>query len=242
MINKKTAILCAALAYNIPLLHADTNKPINLGATIKVQESLFDGGDTNLRVRPARLNQGGFYLEGAVLPFQAGPAHTLYVGIGFDQWSHERGDSDELKDMDELDRAINLRAGGAWKLPSSVVSADIAADVAGAHEGFKAKLRYTRMISSDTTFRPYAELQWSSADVTDYYFGVNANEVADNRPAYEADSALAAKVGLDMNFPLSPRWELVAGVHLTRYDSEITDSPIVDKDQVWGGGIGLVYK
>nr|CAA6814936.1 MAG: Unknown protein [uncultured Thiotrichaceae bacterium] len=242
MINKKTALLCAALAYNTPLLHADTNKPINLGTTIKVQESLFDGGDTSFWVRPARLNQDGFYLEGAVLPFQAGPAHTLYVGVGFDDWNYKRNDSEVLKDMDDLDRAINLRAGGALKLPSAVMSADLAGDVAGTHESFQAKLRYTRMLSSNTTFRPYAELQWFSADVTDYYFGVNANEVTADRPAYEADSALAAKVGLDLNFPLSPRWELVAGVSLTHYGSEITDSPIVDKDQVWGAGIGLVYK
>ena len=240
----KSALLCTALAYSIPTLHAETEqkKPLNLGLTAKVQESLFSGGDTAIRVRPARLNKDGFYIEGAVLPFQAGPTSTLYGGIGFDDWSYKRNDSNELQDMDDLDFPVNLRVGGAWKLPSAVVSADLAGDVAGAHKGFQTKVRYTRMLSSNTTFRPYAELQWFSADVTDYYFGVNANEVVAGRPAYEADSAFGAKAGIDLNFPLSRRWELVAGVSVTGYDSEISDSPIVDKDVVWGGGIGLVYK
>lgn len=249
MTNKKTtilksAILCTALASSIPVLHAETapDNSLNIGLTVTVQESLFNGGDTSFGVRPTRLNKDGFYIEGLTLPVQSGPMHTLYVGVGLDEWDFERGDSDELQDMDELDRAINLRAGGAWKLPSAVLSADVAGDVAGSHGGLQTKLRYTRMLSENTIFRPYAELQWFSADMTDYYFGVNANEVTANRPAYEADSALGAKAGVDMNFPLSPRWELVAGVHLTGYDSEITNSPIVDKDMVWGGGIGLVYK
>lgn len=237
----KSALLCTAFTYSIPVLHAD-NKPVNLGLTVTAGESIFNGGDTRFRVRPARINNNGFYIEGAVLPFQASPTSTLYVGLGFDEWSHKRDDSKALSDMGDLDRAVNLRLGGAWKLSTAVVSADFSGDVAGAHQGLKAKVRYTRMPSENTTFRPYAELQWLSADFTDYYVGVNANEVTAERPAYEADAALAGKVGLDLNFSLSRRFELVAGVHYTHYDSQVGDSPIVGQDNVWGGGIGLVYK
>ena len=69
------------------------------------------------------------------------PEREFYVGAGLDEWDHERGDSPVLKDMAELDQAINLRVGGAWKLFVGTVFADFAQDVA-THEGAQVKLRY----------------------------------------------------------------------------------------------------
>jgi outer membrane scaffolding protein for murein synthesis (MipA/OmpV family) len=244
--NIKPATLGTLLVCSFPAVHADTDtgqrQPLNLGATISVQESFFAGGDDKISVRPARLNKDGFYIEGLTQAVQNGPNHTLYLGLGFDEWDYERGDSSELSDMDELDRAISVRFGGAWKLPAAVVSADLAQDVAGAHEGLQAKLRYTHMRSANTTFRPYAELQWFSADITDYYTGVDSNEITATRPGYEADAEFAVKAGFNLNYTLSPKWELVTGLHVTGYGDEITNSPIVDKDTVWGAGIGLIYQ
>lgn len=242
--TRRVTVLCTLFCCCIPGVQANTlfDKPLNLGLAINVEESFFAGGDDRIRIRPTRLNQNGYYIQGLTKSFLNGPNHTLYIGLGFDDWDHERGDSSELADMDELDRAINIRLGGAWKMPSAVISADLAQDVAGAHESLQAKLRYTHMRSEDTAFRPYAELQWFSADITDYYTGVDTNEVTAARPAYEADAAFGLKAGFDLNYELAPRWELVTGLHVTTYDDAISDSPIVDKDTVWGTGIGLIYK
>ena len=244
VLSDKAIIFCATLLCLTPALQAEPtpHKPLNLGLAVNVQQSFFNDGDDRISIRPARLNQNGFYIPGLTKSIINGPQHTLYLGVGFDDWSHDRDDSKTLSDMDDLDRAINIRAGAAWKIPAAVVSADLAQDVAGAHGGLQAKLRYTHMRSEDTTFRPYAELQWFSADITDYYAGVDSHEATATRPAYTADAAFAAKAGLDLNYSLTPKLELVTGLHVTTFDSEITDSPIVSKDTVWGAGVGLIYQ
>jgi len=119
------------------------------------------------------IKENGFDLSGPAWSFSTTPTREFYLGAGVDEWDAKRGDSPALQDMAELDQALNLRVGGAWKLASGVVSADLAQDVA-AHKGAQAKLRYTYHPDTPLNLRPYAELQWLSADLTDYYVGVDA--------------------------------------------------------------------
>lgn len=88
---------------------------------------------------------------------------------------------------------------------------------------------------------PYAEFQWLFADLTDYYVGVNSNEVMAGRPRYEAEADYALKTGVDVEYPLSKRFTLMGGVALTHYGNEISESPIVDRSTIWAGKLGLSY-
>ena len=101
---------------------------------------LRGGGDTQSGVKPVFIKENGFDIAGPAWSFTP-PEREFYVGAGLDEWDHERGDSPVLKDMAELDQAINLRVGGAWKLFVGTVFADFAQDVA-THEGAQVKLRY----------------------------------------------------------------------------------------------------
>lgn len=227
---------CAALADVESLL------PSDLGLAATARQSPFVGGDTGVSATFATVDRDGFDISGPTWSFSKTDTQHLYVGAGLDEWDHERGDSPQLNDMNGLDRAINLRVGVAWKLFSGVVNAEVGKDVA-AHEGAQAHLRYTaNSLTEQLGLRPYVEGQWLSSDLTDYYVGVDANEVKAGRPAYQADDALALKAGVKLEKPLSAQWTLVGGVDATHYGAEITDSPIVEKGTVWGGKLGLSYK
>lgn len=216
--------------------------PSDLGLGVSARQSPFVGGDADVGATWTTPDREGFDIKGATWSFNKTDNRQLYVGAGLDEWDHERGDSPQLQDMNKLDRAINLKLGAAWKLPSGVVNAEVAKDVA-AHEGTQAHLRYTLNSLSDTAVvRPYLEGQWLSSDMTDYYVGVDAAEVTAGRPAYQADDALALKAGVRLEKPLNARWMLIGAVDVTRYDSQITDSPIVENGTVWGGKLGLAYQ
>ncbi|OQX04444.1 MAG: hypothetical protein BWK73_36175 [Thiothrix lacustris] len=236
--------LCAALALlataQMPAVSAEPRQ-WNVGLAATTDQSLFVGGDAQIGVKPVIIKENGFDIAGPAWSFSATPAREFYIGAGLDEWDHERGDSPALQDMAELDRAINLRVGGAWKLATGTVSADLAQDVA-AHEGAQAKLRYTHHPDTPLTLRPYAELQWLSADLTDYYVGVDAAETKAGRPAYQADAALALKLGVTVEKPITERLTLVGGVSATGYDSTIADSPIIDSNTVFGGYAGAAYR
>lgn len=217
------------------------SKQWDLGLAVTARQSPFVGGDAQLGVKPVILDSSGFAIDGPALALIKTPRAQYYVGVGLDEWDHERGDSADLSDMHELDRAINLRVGGAWKLLSGVTLFDLAQDMT-AHKGTQLKARYTfNPEPYQANFRPYAELQWLSDKVTDYYVGVQADEAKLDRPAYQADAAFAFRAGLAIEQPLSPRLTLVGDAAITAYDSQISDSPIIERSQIWSGAIGLRY-
>ncbi|MFZ1342905.1 MipA/OmpV family protein [Thiothrix eikelboomii] len=217
------------------------SKQWDLGLAVTARQSPFVGGDAQLGVKPVILDSSGFAIDGPALALIKTPRAQYYVGVGLDEWDHERGDSADLSDMHELDRAINLRVGGAWKLLSGVTLFDLAQDMT-AHKGTQLKARYTfNPEPYQANFRPYAELQWLSDKVTDYYVGVQADEAKLGRPAYQADAAFAFRAGLAIEQPLSPRLTLVGDAAITAYDSQISDSPIIERSQIWSGAIGLRY-
>lgn len=213
----------------------------DLGLAVTARQSPFVGGDTQLSAKPVFADQSGFNIPGPSLSLLNSPNARYYIGVGLDEWDHERGNSAQLKDMHELDRAINLRVGGAWKVMNGVTLFDIAQDMT-AHKGTQLKARYTfNPEPYQAIFRPYGEVQWLSDKVTDYYVGVNADEAKVGRPAYQADAAFAVKAGVELEQPLSPKLTLVGDAAVTAYDSQISDSPIIERSSVWSGALGLRY-
>lgn len=69
-----------------------------------------------------------------------------------------------------------------------------------------------------------------SSKFTDYYYGVDADEVTSFRPEYSADSSYRIQFEAMAQYPLSESWLLGAGLHYSYYSSSISDSPLVDRN------------
>ena len=82
---------------------------------------------------------------------------------------------------------------------------------------------------------------WQSDDLVDYYYGIDAGEVAQVPDLeYQADASVTPYVRFDWRRPLAERWTLQATLHQKWFDSAITDSPLVDHSgstTVFLGGI-----
>lgn len=236
--------LCAVLTLltiSIPALAASSSERWNVGLAVTTKQSPFLGGDTQVGVKPVIIKADGSDIRGPAWTFPQSPTHELYLGAGFDDWDAERGDSPQLQDLPELDTAVNVRAGSAWKLANGSVTAEVAQDVA-AHQSTQAKLRYTHHPNSLFKLRPYVEVQWLAADIVNYYTGVAPAQARPHRPAYTADAAFALKSGARLDYAVSERLTLVAEVDATGYDSAVADSPLIAKDVVWGAAIGAAYR
>lgn len=90
-------------------------------------------------------------------------------------------------------------------------------------------------------FSPSVGLNWLSADLANYEFGVAEARAHAERPAYSLSSALNWEVGMTAFYEISPSWQLVASLGLETLDSDIVDSPIVDKDRLGKGFVSLTY-
>jgi hypothetical protein len=80
-----------------------------------------------------------------------------------------------------------------------------------------------------------------SAAYSRYYFGVAESEVVPELPTYDPGTALNYEIGFALGYELTPRWLLKTSLGFEYLDSAITASPLVDKDHLWSGSIGLAY-
>ena len=213
-----------------------------LGAALQVEPSIYKEGNDQVKFSAFKLDRDGFYLPGPAFNVYRSPTSRAYLGAGLDEWDHKRGKSNITAGMDSLDRAINLRAGTAWKGRMGLVGVDLMHDFT-AHKGNQVRLRYIKPIQSGKAlWLPHLSIQWLDKDVSNYYFGVKASEATTTRPTYEVGSTQVVKAGVDVEFPLSRSLAMVTGVGVTAYDSAIKDSPLVDKGSAPYAKVGLAYR
>ncbi len=88
---------------------------------------------------------------------------------------------------------------------------------------------------------PSVEVTHQSSDYADYYFSVTPSEATAVRPAYESGAAANTAFRIRWGYALSEKWILSGRVGVEVLDSEITDSPIVERDRIWSTTVGLAY-
>ena len=80
-----------------------------------------------------------------------------------------------------------------------------------------------------------------SQGVTDYFVGVDKNEVSDNRSFYEPGSSYKAQVEVFARHPISKKWSFSAGITQSYYSTAIKNSPIIGKQHLTEVMLGVLY-
>ncbi|MBA57505.1 MAG: hypothetical protein CMK89_23895 [Pseudomonadales bacterium] len=116
------------------------------------------------------------------------------------------------------------------------------ADVQSRHNGYVSDLtyRYTWQ-RSRLTLSPYLSLIYQSQELVDYYYGVDAHESRVDLPEYEADATSFVRVGLNSSYRLWDNWYLFANLSWEDLANEVSDSPLVDEDQIYATFVGFHY-
>ncbi len=90
-------------------------------------------------------------------------------------------------------------------------------------------------------FVPAVTLVNNSAGFNQYYYGISESEARPGLDTYEPGSSTNVRVGVSTGYAINNRWLLSVSLHHEWLASEISDSPIVDKNSVWSGNIGIAY-
>jgi MipA family protein len=75
---------------------------------------------------------------------------------------------------------------------------------------------------------PYVGVEWMSADLVDYYYGVRPSEAVPGRPAYSGSDVWNLIYGARMVAPLTQRLSFQAVLAGTRYGDSVADSPLTE--------------
>jgi len=88
---------------------------------------------------------------------------------------------------------------------------------------------------------PAFSVNWQDADLVDHYYGVDASEATAARAQYDAGSVVNSAVSLTAGYSITPKLNAFGALRTEAFGSAITDSPIVDEDNVSSASFGLVY-
>ncbi|MGE5266677.1 MAG: MipA/OmpV family protein [Deltaproteobacteria bacterium] len=185
-------------------------------------------GPEDIRFRV--INYGGF---------EAGPL----TGWRFDR---DENDADRLNGLGDVDGGIVLGGYAAyqfgWFKPFISYSNQVTGDETGGLLRFGAEAPATEWYG--IRFIGQVGATWADDDYMDAFFSVNSTQALNSSlDEYNADSGVKdVYIGLNADVPLSDRWNLKVIGQYSRLIGDAADSPIVESENQFFGGLGLTYK
>ena len=151
-------------------------------------------------------------------------------------------ESDDLLGISDRKWALELGPTIGWRGWPVHVNWTTYIEPTNRHDGLISQLAFLLPMEwSRGYFVPAIEVIHQSDDYADYYYSVTPAEATPTRPAYQAGASTNTAVVLRWGYALSDKWLLTGNVGLEKLGSEITASPIVDRDRIWSAGFALAY-
>ncbi|MDH3779062.1 MAG: MipA/OmpV family protein, partial [Gammaproteobacteria bacterium] len=237
-----------------PLLDYVRNYDLNdysLGLAVSSSQNPFVGADNSMVAYPyltsfthSAFTRDWFLINGENLGFRVvtdkdwefgviGRVQTLGLG---------NADIDNLPGLEE--RQWSIESGpliGYRGWPVHVQSRSYW-EVLGRHGGVTSEVE----LSLPREFRrgffvPSVKYSYYSGDYNTYYFGVAPEEASALLPEYQPGASITTSLEMVLGYELTPRWLLKTTIGVEFLDSAISNSPLVDRDKLWSGSIGLAY-
>ena len=152
------------------------------------------------------------------------------------------GDAPELQGLEDRKWTLELAPMIGYRGWPVHINFKTYTDILDRHDGLISELALSLPYEwSRGYFVPSIRAIQYDSDFTNYYYGVSAAEARPLRPEYQADSATNPVLKLRWGYALTDKWLLSGSIGVEFLDSEISNSPIVDKDTIWSGNLGIAY-
>ncbi len=171
--------------------------------------------------------------------FEAGPL----TGWRFDR---EEDDADRLEGLGDVDGGFVLGGYAAYQFGFFKPFLSYSHQVSGSETGGLLRFGAEAPVSviSGVRFTGQAGATYADDDYMDSFFSVNADQAASSTlVAYDAEAGVKdVYLGLNADVPLSDRWNLKLIGQYSRLIGDAADSPIVESENQFFGGLGLTYR
>ena len=162
------------------------------------------------------------------------------------KWRLDGYDVDKSDDLDGMhNRNMTVDVGGEFSVTGDWgnLYARILTDAMGQHDGQEFRVTYAKPLKFEKSkISPSVGVALLSSNLADYYYGVRDNEARPGRPAYNPGASVNWFVGLDANYQLNNDWTLLTSITYYWLDSDIRNSPIVNKDYTMSIIAGAMYR
>jgi len=213
----------------------DQKQRWSLGASYRVQTSPYKDEETLDDFLPLIMYSGEkFYLAGTSLGIHLVDNESwqinAFTAYRFGGFNEENSDFlDGMERDDSVDLGISFTRNTNW----GEFSLTPAADISDNHRGWEAELRWQRDYQRGRwRWQPWIGITYQNSQLSQYYYGVEQDEVELNRPAYQTGSSVSGGIGVNIDYRLNSDIYLSLSLEHERLDDNLADSPIVDEQNL----------
>ncbi len=249
-----TVFLMPQLATAGKILDYIRNYDLNdyaLGVAVSTQQNPYIGAKNSTIVYPYLSSFNDATLTDDWLVIRAGDIGVRWVmdngwelgvvgriqtlGLG-------NSEADELIGISDKKWAVELGPTIGWRGWPVQINFTLYSEITGHHDGTNSNLTFSVPFKLSRGYIvPTFELDYRDSDYLYYYYGVTDDEALPSRPAYTPDAEISPAIRVRFGYELSPKWLLSGGFGVEYLGSEVSDSPIVERDHIWSARIGLAY-
>ena len=183
-----------------------------------------------------------FYLEGASVGYRLIKSDSFTVkahisvstnGIDADKFGRKELAQRGINRNSLEDRDFGADAGmtASWGTAIGIFQTDARADISNTSDGYQASLDYSMPCPiGDAIIMPGVGVTAYSSDLTNYYYGTLLEEVKRGVVNYKPGSATVPHASVTAIVPFVKKWTFVSSVSVDFLPNDITDSPLVNKD------------
>lgn len=242
---KKIILTLAALAICSTTTLAQENH-FKVGAGVAASNHFFKGDNIVSPLPFFDVRYDNFFMIGTDIGYDVISEDSVTLSLfvnPLDGFFIRSKDMDS--DYDSIDERKTQIAFGAiinYDLPFYDMKALLS--VSGGERGAKSSARILKSYTFDNklTLIPSIAATFYSEDYTDYYFGVDGNELGGSLThTYSPNDAYSLGLSLAAEYYLNDKITLLAFLSADRFSSEVANSPIIDNDVVLKMGVGAKY-
>ncbi|MEM9585508.1 MAG: MipA/OmpV family protein [Pseudomonadota bacterium] len=154
-------------------------------------------------------------------------------------------DPADVTGLSALKRDTAIEAGGRVTYASNglKISAEYLGDISDTHSGHEINASVgTEFVIGERVFLGLeAAVSWNDSALGTYRYGVRQSEATAALAAFEVDSNVTPSLGLQVGYQVTERATLLGGARVEFLPSEVTDSPIVQRDTILSTFLGVSY-
>lgn len=157
---------------------------------------------------------------------------------------YEASDSPFLAGMAERKNGVWVGGKAEWENELVNVTAEVKSDASGDSKGnvFSLGLEKSWRFGKQFMLSPRIGANRYDKKYVDYYYGVLANEVRINRPAYVGQAAVTTEVGLRGIYMYDRNHSVMMNISATSLPDEIKKSPLVNRSSTNSVFMGYMYR
>ena len=224
----------------------DKNR-FGLGGTTSLAQRPFIGVDDQSTSLPyIKYRYQDFYIEGINIGYNLYKTEQSSIELlatpRFYEVKQSFADDGELNGIDETKPTYLAGVSAQYQLGPATLTMQLLSDIQES-DGYEFILSASKPFKphANVTIAPSIGVTYQSDELVDHFYGVQANEVAINRPLYQADASLNPHLSVTAIWQASKHIQLLGQIKYEQLGDGITDSPIVDEDSIITSVIGAVY-